>query len=120
VAFTAGAWPSLLIQRLSGRPPTPIHKLGWLHSGRLSYPQPPISQRQNFLQLCVEGINSAPAIRALQKMPEFFFQSSLMCVGVLSCSVLWCWAIRALTATSLAGLRNGGGLELDIVGVVVG
>jgi len=34
--------------------------------------------------------------------------------------MLWYWAIRAPTASSLAGLRNGGGWELDIVGVMVG
>ena len=34
--------------------------------------------------------------------------------------MLWYWAIRAPTASSLAGLRNGGGWELDIVGVMAG
>jgi len=34
--------------------------------------------------------------------------------------MLWYWVIRAPTASSLAGLRNGGGWELDIVGVMVG
>jgi len=34
--------------------------------------------------------------------------------------MLWYWVIRAPTASSLAGLRNSGGWELDIIGVMVG
>jgi len=38
----------------------------------------------------------------------------------LPCSVLWYRAIKAPTASSLAGLRDGVGFELDIViGVMV-
>ena len=45
----------------------------------------------------------------LSRRCSAIFSSHLLCVvGVLSCSVLWYWAIGAPTARSLAGLRNDG------------